>query len=75
MRVNLDGRGMDIDYVLCPVCRDVHEHATHLSFKYMLAKEVWNRIDVSMDIGVLVFLDVKDMAHWIDSRPIADIER
>ncbi|XP_071718182.1 uncharacterized protein [Rutidosis leptorrhynchoides] len=40
----LDKRGIDLDSVLCPICKAVQETVNHILFECSVAKDVWLRV-------------------------------
>ncbi|GJY97028.1 RNA-directed DNA polymerase, eukaryota [Tanacetum coccineum] len=39
-RINLDRRGVQVPYILCPVCNDAHEDTSHLFFSCVVATDI-----------------------------------
>ncbi|XP_071715277.1 uncharacterized protein [Rutidosis leptorrhynchoides] len=44
VRVDLDKRGIDLDYVRCPVCNTDLESGDHVMLSCQFAKELWDRV-------------------------------
>ncbi|GKA72771.1 RNA-directed DNA polymerase, eukaryota [Tanacetum coccineum] len=52
-RINISRRGMDIESILCPMCDNAAESASHLFFTCRVAKEVFRKILYWWDVDYM----------------------
>ena len=62
-RVNLDARGIDIPSVLCPICGECTESASHLFFECSFVTQVYNRFERWWDFHLL---GMRCYQQWLD---------
>ncbi|GJY89742.1 RNA-directed DNA polymerase, eukaryota, reverse transcriptase zinc-binding domain protein [Tanacetum coccineum] len=69
-RVNLDKRGIDLDYVRCPLCDDDIETEDHLFALCSIAKDVWKEVMAWWKVSGVLVTSVDDAALLSDGVPI-----
>ncbi|GJZ39582.1 RNA-directed DNA polymerase, eukaryota, partial [Tanacetum coccineum] len=61
-RINISRRGMDIESILCPMCDNAAESASHLFFTCRVAKEVFRNILCWWDVD---YMDIHSYEEWV----------
>ncbi|GKF22295.1 RNA-directed DNA polymerase, eukaryota, partial [Tanacetum coccineum] len=61
-RINISRRGMDIESILCPMCDNAAESASHLFFTCRVAKEVFHKILCWWDVD---YMDIHSYEEWV----------
>ncbi|GJU23157.1 RNA-directed DNA polymerase, eukaryota [Tanacetum coccineum] len=62
-RLNISRRGMDIGYILCPICDTAVESSGHIFFNCNVAKECLRKIARWWDVS---YMDVSSYDEWLD---------
>ncbi|GJV73513.1 RNA-directed DNA polymerase, eukaryota, reverse transcriptase zinc-binding domain protein [Tanacetum coccineum] len=65
-RVSLDKRGVDLDYVRCPLCDDDIEIEDHLYALCSIAKDVWKEVMAWWMVSCVLVTSVDDAALLSD---------
>ncbi|XP_071687297.1 uncharacterized protein [Rutidosis leptorrhynchoides] len=77
VRVELDKRGIDLDSILCPLCKSDIESVDHILVQCSLVKELWNQffkwwnVDSSLAISLQLVFD--DSSHLTASTNIGKV--
>ncbi|PWA40157.1 reverse transcriptase domain, Reverse transcriptase zinc-binding domain protein [Artemisia annua] len=66
-RVNLDARGVDIPFVLCPICEGCSETVNHIFFECSFVTQVYNRFARWWDIHIPGLSSYVQWLEWFDS--------
>ncbi|GJQ89099.1 RNA-directed DNA polymerase, eukaryota, reverse transcriptase zinc-binding domain protein [Tanacetum coccineum] len=64
-RINISHRGIDIESILCPMCDNAAESASHLFFTCRVAKEVFRKILCWWDVDYMDIHSYKEWVTWI----------
>ncbi|GJU78805.1 RNA-directed DNA polymerase, eukaryota, reverse transcriptase zinc-binding domain protein [Tanacetum coccineum] len=70
-RINLDLRGMDLDFVRCRVCDQEIKTEEHVLVHCKIAVDIWKDIFKRWKIPILHPNNLSDMVHLADQDLIA----
>ncbi|GJV74022.1 RNA-directed DNA polymerase, eukaryota, reverse transcriptase zinc-binding domain protein [Tanacetum coccineum] len=62
-RLDIFRRCMNIDSILCPICDEVVEYASHIFFACHIAREVFHKITSWWDVN---FMEVSSYEEWLE---------
>ncbi|GKA27514.1 RNA-directed DNA polymerase, eukaryota, reverse transcriptase zinc-binding domain protein [Tanacetum coccineum] len=65
-RLNLSKHGIDIGFILCPICNNNMEPAEHIFFACEMAAQIWHMIRIWCNID-LATPSYCDWRQWLDS--------
>ncbi|PWA46165.1 serine carboxypeptidase-like 50 [Artemisia annua] len=57
-----------MESLLCPCCNNNVEDSNHVFFTCNVALELWNRIEMWLDLHIPEFVNIADMFEWIDEH-------
>ncbi|GJS24023.1 RNA-directed DNA polymerase, eukaryota, reverse transcriptase zinc-binding domain protein [Tanacetum coccineum] len=66
-RVNLDRRGIEVDYILCPSCLEDIETVNHSFFNCGLAKDLWALLAKWWELDIPICGSIVEWYDWLDS--------
>nr|GEY88882.1 putative RNA-directed DNA polymerase, eukaryota, reverse transcriptase zinc-binding domain protein [Tanacetum cinerariifolium] len=64
--VNLDRKGIEVDSLLCPICRLDVETVNHLFFNCDMAKDLWAIVAKWWELDVPLCSNISDWYSWLD---------
>lgn len=60
IRTILVGRGVDLDSIICSIFHADSEDVVHLFFQCDLARLIWKRVELWLDLSIPTFLERTD---------------
>nr|GEY11911.1 RNA-directed DNA polymerase, eukaryota [Tanacetum cinerariifolium] len=74
-RVNLDRKGIDVDSLLCPICRLDVETVNHFFFNCDMAKDLWALVAKWWELDVSLCSNILDWYSWLDGVRLTSMSR
>nr|GEY79190.1 hypothetical protein [Tanacetum cinerariifolium] len=74
-RVNLDRKGVEVDSLLCPICRLDVETVNHLFFNCDMAKDLWALVAKWWELDVPLCSNISDWYSWLDGVRLTSMSR
>nr|GEV19201.1 RNA-directed DNA polymerase, eukaryota [Tanacetum cinerariifolium] len=74
-RDNLEKKGLDVPSILCGICDDVTETASHVFLRCEFALEIWRQIARWWDLDIPHMLSMKELLGWVDNLKISKIQK
>nr|GEU80058.1 RNA-directed DNA polymerase, eukaryota, reverse transcriptase zinc-binding domain protein [Tanacetum cinerariifolium] len=74
-RVNLDRKGIEVDSLLCPICRLDVETVNHLFFNCDMAKDLWALVAKWWELDVPLCSNISDWYSWLDGVRLTSMSR
>ncbi|GKD98140.1 RNA-directed DNA polymerase, eukaryota [Tanacetum coccineum] len=71
MRLNLSLRGIDIPFIICPICSSAGESCSHLLFSCIMARLLLLKVARWWDLDIPKFLSYEDWLAWLNSIRLA----
>nr|GEV86333.1 hypothetical protein [Tanacetum cinerariifolium] len=71
--VNLDRRGIDVGWILCPICQADVETINHIFFSFDMALELWVKLARWWGLDIPVCANILEWFEWIDSLHSSNI--
>ncbi|XP_071741453.1 uncharacterized protein [Rutidosis leptorrhynchoides] len=75
LRWNLSAKGIDISFIVCPVCNNGIKNVDHLFFSCAVAKEIWIKIRVWLNCNMPSFGLRESFLSWIEGFRIGKINK
>ena len=69
--VNMDRRGIDVDSLLCPICKENVECVDHLFFLCGMAKDLWGLLARWCSLDFPELSSTQDWYTWLDASPMS----
>ncbi|GKC95059.1 RNA-directed DNA polymerase, eukaryota, reverse transcriptase zinc-binding domain protein [Tanacetum coccineum] len=69
--MNMDRKGIDVDSLLCPVCREHVESVNHLFFSCGMARDLWVLLARWCDLDILELYNIAEWLLWIDDCQVS----
>nr|GFA48926.1 RNA-directed DNA polymerase, eukaryota, reverse transcriptase zinc-binding domain protein [Tanacetum cinerariifolium] len=66
LMVNLDRKGIEVDSLLCPICRLDIETVNHLFFNCDMAKDLWALVAKWWELDVPLCSNISDWYSWLN---------
>lgn len=64
---NLDKRGIDVHFLLCPICELKVESVDHLFFVCQMARDIWKKIGQWWGVDIPKLNTISELNVWMDS--------
>ncbi|GJU71953.1 RNA-directed DNA polymerase, eukaryota, reverse transcriptase zinc-binding domain protein, partial [Tanacetum coccineum] len=74
-RVNLDSRGVRIDFILCQTCQLYVETVNHIFFNCEMAKDLWSLLAKWWDLDIPICANISEWYDWLDVVRVAAMAR
>ncbi|XP_071735899.1 uncharacterized protein [Rutidosis leptorrhynchoides] len=74
VRWNLSAKGIDVSSIVCPSCNNGVETKDHLFFECEVARDLWHKIPVWLDCGMLNLSSWDSFMAWLEGirlRPLS----
>nr|GEW75991.1 RNA-directed DNA polymerase, eukaryota [Tanacetum cinerariifolium] len=67
MRINLSLRGIDLPFIICPICCCTGETCSHLLFTCNVARQILCKVARWWELDILKFHSYEDWLAWLTS--------
>ncbi|GJV24670.1 RNA-directed DNA polymerase, eukaryota [Tanacetum coccineum] len=72
-RLNLSLCGIDIPFIICPICSLARESCSHLLFSCSMARLLWRKVARWWDFDIPEFSSYEDWIAWFNSIQISKV--
>ncbi|GKA18145.1 RNA-directed DNA polymerase, eukaryota [Tanacetum coccineum] len=74
-RNNLEKKGLNVHSILCGICDDVTETASHVFLRCEFSLEIWRQIARWWDLDIPHMLSMKELLGWVNNLKISKIQK
>nr|GFA00947.1 RNA-directed DNA polymerase, eukaryota [Tanacetum cinerariifolium] len=67
----MDRKGIDVDSLLCPVCREHVESVNHIFFSCWMARDLWVLLARWCDLDIPELHNIVEWLSWVDDCQVS----